>query len=104
MIRRPPRSTLFPYTTLFRSIGQIGFDGATYRALQFDGPGVAHLSMDDRMTIANMAIEAGGKNAIFEFDAKTQAQVDYRCQLNGTKPDYEPVMREEREKFVYELT
>ena len=54
-------------------IGEIGFDGATYRAMQFDGPGVASLSMDDRMTIANMAIEAGGKNGIFEFDAQTQA-------------------------------
>ncbi len=46
-------------------IGEIGFDGATYRAMQFDGPGVASLSMDDRMTVANMAIEAGGKNGIF---------------------------------------
>ena len=47
--------------------------------------------MDDRMTIANMAIEAGGKNGIFEFDAQTQAYVDYRCKLNGTKATYEPV-------------
>ena len=47
---------------ILHCIGEIGFDGATYRALQFDGPGVASLTMDDRMTIANMAIEAGGKN------------------------------------------
>ena len=58
---------------ILHCIGEIGFDGATYRAMQFDGPGAASLSMDDRMTIANMAIEAGGKNGIFEFDAKTQA-------------------------------
>ena len=45
-------------------IGDIGFDGATYRAMQFQGPGAKALSMDDRMTIANMAIEAGGKNGI----------------------------------------
>ncbi len=70
---------------ILHCIGEIGFDGATYRAMQFDGPGVAGLSMDDRMTIANMAIEAGGKNGIFEFDAQTQAFVDYRCKLNGTK-------------------
>src|ERR1044072_2785892 len=70
---------------ILHCIGEIGFDGATYRALQFDGAGVASLSMDDRMTVANMAIEAGGKNAIFEFDAQTQAFVDYRCKLNGTK-------------------
>ena len=85
-------------------IGEIGFDGATYRAMQFDGPGVAHLAMDDRMTIANMAIEAGGKNGIFEFDAKTKEYVDHRCRLNGTKASYEPVQRDQREKFAYEMT
>ena len=56
---------------ILHCIGEIGFDGATYRAMQFDGPGAASLSMDDRMTIANMAIEAGGKNGIFEFDSRT---------------------------------
>src|ERR1041385_1304694 len=88
---------------ILHCIGEIGFDGATYRAMQFDGPGVAHLSMDDRMTIANMAIEAGGKNAIFEFDDQTQAAVDYRCKLNGTRTRYEPVTRDKDEKFIYEL-
>jgi len=88
---------------ILQAIGEIGFDGATYRALQFDGPGVANLSMDDRMTIANMAIEAGGKNGIFEFDAQTQAFVDYRCKLNGTRSSYEPVERDPDETFVYEL-
>src|SRR2546425_3424507 len=88
---------------ILHCIGQIGFDGATYRAMQFDGPGVAGLSMDDRMTIANMAIEAGGKNGIFEFDTQTQAAVDRRCQVNGTKGRYEPVERDREEKFVYEL-
>src|ERR1051326_8248827 len=87
---------------ILHCIGEIGFDGATYRALQFDGPAVAHLSMDDRMTIANMAIEAGGKNGIFEFDAQTQAAVDYRCQLNGTLSRYDPVERDREEKFVYD--
>src|SRR5881628_1703980 len=89
---------------ILHCIGEIGFDGATYRALQFDGPGVAHLSMDDRMTIANMAIEAGGKNGIFEFDAQTQAYVDYRSKLNGTKATYNPVERDRDERFSYELT
>ncbi|HZR17190.1 MAG TPA: aconitase family protein [Verrucomicrobiae bacterium] len=88
---------------ILHCIGEIGFDGATYRALQFDGSGVSSLSIDDRMTIANMAIEAGGKNGIFEFDAQTQAAVDYRCKLNGTKSQYEPVARDKDEKFVYEL-
>jgi 3-isopropylmalate/(R)-2-methylmalate dehydratase large subunit len=88
---------------ILHCIGEIGFDGATYRAMQFDGSGVSSLSIDDRMTVANMAIEAGGKNGIFEFDAQTQAAVDYRCKLNGTKSNYEPVARDKDEKFVYEL-
>src|SRR5271163_5363745 len=66
-------------------IGDIGFDGATYRAMQWEGPGAAALNMDDRMTIANMAIEAGGKNGIFEPDDKTFAYVDVRTKANGTK-------------------
>lgn len=85
-------------------IGEIGFDGATYRAMQFDGPGVDSLSMDDRMTIANMAIEAGGKNAIFPFDARTAEYVDARTSLNGTKQSYDPVEADADQKFVYDLT
>ncbi len=85
-------------------IGEVGFDGATYRAMQFDGPGANSLSMDDRMTIANMAIEAGGKNGIFEFDAKTEEFVNYRTRLNGTPTKYTPVERQKDEKFVYEMT
>jgi 3-isopropylmalate/(R)-2-methylmalate dehydratase large subunit len=84
-------------------IGEIGFDGATYRAMQFDGPGVASLSMDDRMTIANMAIEAGGKNGIFPFDSRTAEYVDARVKLNGTEARYEPVELDKDQKFVYEL-
>jgi len=49
-------------------IGMIGVDGALYRSMEFVGDGVQHLSMDDRFTIANMAIEAGGKNGIFPVD------------------------------------
>ncbi len=88
---------------ILHCIGEIGFDGATYRAMQFDGPGIATLSMDDRMTIANMAIEAGGKNAIFEFDARTAEYVDARTRLNGTKSSYNPVEPDREQKFCYEL-
>lgn len=84
-------------------IGEIGFDGATYRAMQFEGPGVETLSMDDRMTIANMAIEAGGKNGIFPFDGRTAEYVDARVKRNGTKVSYEPVEADADQKFVYEL-
>jgi 3-isopropylmalate/(R)-2-methylmalate dehydratase large subunit len=88
---------------ILHCIGEIGFDGATYRAMQFDGPGVASLSMDDRMTVANMAIEAGGKNGIFEFDARTAEFVDGRTRLNGTRSSYDPVERDRTEQFCYEL-
>jgi 3-isopropylmalate/(R)-2-methylmalate dehydratase large subunit len=52
-------------------IGMIGVDGALYKSMEFAGNGVGELSMDDRFSMANMAIEAGGKNGIFEVDGKT---------------------------------
>ena len=52
-------------------IGMIGVDGALYKSMEFVGDGIRYLSMDDRFTIANMAIEAGGKNGIFPVDDKT---------------------------------
>ena len=85
-------------------IGEIGFDGATYRAMQFDGQGATELSMDDRMTVANMAIEAGGKNGIFEYDEKTKSLVEERTSLNGTKSEYEPVECDDNESFIYDST
>lgn len=54
-------------------IGKIGVDGALYKSMEFVGEGIKYLSMDDRFTIANMAIEAGGKNGIFPVDDLTVA-------------------------------
>ena len=59
-------------------IGQIGVDGALYQSLEFTGEGVSSLSMDDRFTISNMAIEAGGKNGIFPVDEKTMEYISGR--------------------------
>ena len=63
-------------------IGKIGVDGALYKSMEFTGEGVANLSMDDRFTIANMAIEAGGKNGIFPVDDKAIAYM----KEHSTKP------------------
>ena len=71
-------------------IGKIGVDGALYKSLEFTGPGVAELTMTDRLTIANMAIEAGGKNGIFPFDEVTKDYVEGRV-----KAAYEPVVPDE---------
>lgn len=68
-------------------IGEIGVDGALYKSLEFVGDGIKNLSMDDRLCIANMAIECGAKNGIFQVDDVT---LEY---VNG---------RSEREYKVYE--
>ncbi len=60
-------------------IGQIGVDGALYRSMEFTGSGIASLSMDDRFTVANMAIEAGAKNGIFPADEKTEEYLSRRA-------------------------
>ncbi len=61
-------------------IGKIGVDGALYKSMEFTGPGVSSLSMDDRLCICNMAIEAGAKNGIFPVDHVTQTYMEGRCE------------------------
>lgn len=61
-------------------IGKIGVGGALYKSMEFTGPGVASLSMDDRLCICNMAIEAGAKNGIFPVDEKTIAYMSGRSE------------------------
>ncbi|MBN1942959.1 MAG: 3-isopropylmalate dehydratase large subunit [Phycisphaerae bacterium] len=70
-------------------IGEIGFDGATYRAMEFAGEALASLNMDERCTICNMAIEAGGKNGVIEPDDVTIQYVEQRKQSDA--PGYEVV-------------
>jgi 3-isopropylmalate/(R)-2-methylmalate dehydratase large subunit len=69
-------------------IGDIGCDGATYRAMEFDGDGVYALNIEERMTLCNMAIEAGGKNGIIAPDQATLKYVDAR---NAGKRPYTPM-------------
>ena len=75
-------------------IGMIGVDGALYKAIEFAGEGVAELTMTDRLTISNMAIEAGGKNGIFPFDEITREYVEGRVQQ-----PYEPVAADEDAEY-----
>ncbi len=80
---------LAPYVTgkdlILYTIGQIGVDGALYRAMEFTGSAIDALSMDSRFSIANMAIEAGGKNGIIAADETTKAYVEGRF---GREPRY----------------
>ncbi len=63
---------------ILHTIGLIGVDGARYMAMEFSGPAIDALSMDGRFTMANMAIEAGGKAGLFAVDAETRAYVESR--------------------------
>ena len=78
-------------------IGRIGVDGALYKSMEFTGPGVASLSMDDRLCICNMAIEAGAKNGIFPVDQVTLAYLKGRSER-------EPVIYSADEDAVDEKT
>ena len=78
-------------------IGMIGVDGALYKSMEFTGPGVASLSMDDRLCICNMAIETGAKNGIFPVDDRT---LEY---LKG-RSEREPVIYTADEDAPYEKT
>ncbi len=79
-------------------IGRIGVDGALYKSLEFTGDGIKNLSMDDRLTIANMAIECGAKNGIFPVDDVTLAYVngrslrDYKVYEADDDAEYESVI------------
>ena len=87
-------------------IGMIGVDGALYKSMEFTGPGVASLSMDDRLCICNMAIEAGAKNGIFPVDEKTVAYMEGRCERQpivytaDADAEYEKVIEIDLSKIV----
>ena len=68
-----PKKWVSGKDVILHIIGMIGVDGALYKSMEFTGDGIKNLSMDDRFTIANMAIEAGGKNGIFPVDDQTEA-------------------------------
>lgn len=71
-------------------IGMIGVDGALYKSMEFVGEGLKNLSMDDRLSMANMAIEAGAKNGIFAVDDVTIAYMKDRCKRQYTVYEADP--------------
>src|SRR5437763_4156481 len=80
-------------------IGDIGGDGATYRAMEFDGDGVYRLNVEERMTLCNMVIEAGGKNGVIAPDRVT---LDYVNARNKSGKPYTVVKSDTGAEFVYE--
>ena len=97
VLKGAPRKWVGGKDVILHLIGLIGVDGARYQSLEFAGDGVDALSMDDRFTIANMAIEAGAKNGIFPVDAATRRYL-------GEHGAREPVAYAADEDAVYERT
>ena len=83
-------------------IGDIGVAGATYRAMEFAGPAITGLEMYERMTLTNMAIEAGGKNGLIAADETTVSFVNDRTRRAGTRSDFEPVANDADARFERE--
>ncbi|MEM1354387.1 MAG: aconitase family protein [Planctomycetota bacterium] len=81
-------------------IGDIGFAGATYKAMYFAGDGIGSLSLEDRMTLTNMAIEAGGKNGICDVDEKT---LDY-VKARSNRPEWTVYEEDDGAIYDYEQT
>src|SRR5215467_10566787 len=80
-------------------IGDIGVDGATYRAMEFDGDGIFALNIEERMTLCNMAIEAGGKNGIIAPD---QVTLDYVNARNAGMKVYTPLASDPGARYCFE--
>jgi 3-isopropylmalate/(R)-2-methylmalate dehydratase large subunit len=90
---------------ILHTIGDIGVDGARYMAMEFEGEAIRNLSMDNRFTMANMAIEAGGKNGIFQPDEKTLDYVKDRARRDYDfyQSDSDACYHEVREYDVSQL-
>ena len=80
---------------ILKIIKDIGVDGATYQALEFSGPGIKNISVSDRLSMANMAIEAGGKAGLFPYDELTEKYIK-----NTVKGKYEAVSADADAKYV----
>lgn len=97
VLRGKPKKWVSGKDVILHIIGMIGVDGALYKSMEFTGEGIKHLSMDDRFSMANMAIEAGAKNGIFPVDQLTLNYV-------GEHSSRKPVVYEADQDAVYEAT
>ncbi len=95
VLKNKPAKWVSGKDIILHIIGMIGVDGALYKSMEFTGDGISCLSMDDRFTIANMAIEAGGKNGIFPVD---ELCLEYIKEHSNRKP----VVYEADEDAVYD--
>lgn len=105
---------------ILAAIGEIGVDGATYRSMEFSGPAVhqlgriaedvarqrggdvAWLNMEERMTLCNMVIEAGGKNGVIAADDVTDRYLKERMEKGGTRREYAPVINDDGASYFAE--
>ena len=85
VLKNKPAKWVSGKDIILHIIGMIGVDGALYKSMEFAGDGLQYLTMDDRFTIANMAIEAGGKNGVFPVDDKTIEYVKEHSNKEWTK-------------------
>lgn len=99
-LKGKPQGWVSGKDVILHIIGMIGVDGALYKSMEFMGEGLKHLSMDDRFTMANMAIEAGAKNGIFMVDDKTLTYVKEHSEKSYKV--YEPDSDAEYDE-VYEI-
>ncbi len=95
VLKGTPRKWVTGKDYILAIIGDIGVDGALYRAMEFVGPAASALSVEGRLTMANMAIEAGAKNGIFAADERTREYL-----TSKTKRDYRPVMSDPDAEYV----
>jgi len=89
---------------ILQVIGDIGVDGATYRAMEFAGSAVSALNIEERMTLCNMVIEAGGKNGVIAPDDVTLPYIRERIARAGTRADFDIVPDNPDATFVHRKT
>ena len=82
------------------TIGQLGVEGATYRTLEFTGSAIEKLSMEQRLTMANMSVEAGAKNGIFAADDTVRFFLENRTDRGGVTYESDPDARYEKTLFI----